>query len=381
MSVYKYGDFYIDKLDNKTYYYNGTKWEEWLLGGFPPGGKISNPPTGLLAIVSGATAPAAGAAAPAAATAAEALTIGPVSGTTSSDKGTLRYPKDIKYSTSDYIFFQFGKYIPPFGSGYQTGDSGGLNAYNKSATDFKASGSSIILPMPQDLGSEMRHDWEGKSFTRVGAAAIAALGAGNLSGLGNTAKDFSGNIDAILDALKTAGLNKIPGIGGNISMNDISGSTRGVVLNPNAEVLYSNPNLREIGFTFKLVPYNEEESNIIYQICQRFRSAASPSYGGADDYNFGGENETNKTLKGKDNFIKVPNLCKFTFMKGNTAHPYLIQYKPCAITRVQVNFTPDGTYATYDNGAPVAVELQVGFLETKLVYDTEIQLAVNKGTF
>ena len=59
-------------------------------------------------------------------------------------------------------------------------------------------------------------------------------------------------------------------------------------------------------------------------------------------------------------------------MKGQGLHPYLTQYKTCAITRVQVNYTPDGNYATYADGAPVATEISLDFLETKLIFDQEI---------
>ena len=84
---------------------------------------------------------------------------------------------------------------------------------------------------------------------------------------------------------------------------------------------------------------------------------------GEDDIiNFGGEN----------NWIRVPDLCKFSFMKGKDVHPYLIQFKPCAINRVEVNYTSDGTYATYSDGQPVCTELRLNFMETKLVFADEV---------
>ena len=67
-------------------------------------------------------------------------------------------------------------------------------------------------------------------------------------------------------------------------------------------------------------------------------------------------------------FISVPLLCKFTFMTGPEPHKWIAQFKPCAIRQVQVNYTPDGTYATYDGeekGAPVATELTVQFCRNK----------------
>lgn len=298
------------------------------------------------------------------------LTIG--ASTTEKSK-TLRYPGDMIDSNSDYVMFEFGKYTPPFSQ--DAGSGTGLGAYNQSAaksfekllTFGDKKYTAIILPMPQELGNEMRQNWEAKSFSRVGKTAIAAL-AGNLGVAANAMGDVKGNIDAITSALATAGLNKIPGVGGNVSMNDFAGSTRGVILNPNAETLYGSPELREIGMTFKLVPRDETESKRLFQIYQAFRKASAPTYGAeGKTEKLGGD----KAIGG-DNFIRVPNLCRFTFMKGGKPHPYLIQYKPCAITRVQVNYTPDGTYATYDDGAPVAIELQLQFQETKLVYSDEI---------
>ena len=61
-------------------------------------------------------------------------------------------------------------------------------------------------------------------------------------------------------------------------------------------------------------------------------------------------------------------------MRGDKPHPYIPQFKPCAIQAVEVNYTPDGTYATYQgvDGAPVAVELRVNFMETKVIYANEV---------
>ena len=75
-----------------------------------------------------------------------------------------------------------------------------------------------------------------------------------------------------------------------------------------------------------------------------------------------------------ENFIRVPRLCKFTFMKGNKPHEYLTQFKPCAMSGVTVNFTPDNTYATYNDGAPVATELRINFQETKLIFADEVNM-------
>ena len=354
---------------------------------------------------------------------------------------TVRWPSDTIHEDTDYVFFQFGKYQPPFAkdvaklrqdtgwSQYVDGklEKEGIQSWqfkdelinntNTAATYqlYRASEQlelynyNIMLPMPQDLSNEFQAQWQGKQFTATGRAAVAALGAGNFSYASEVVKNIAGNAKALQTALNTAVLNSIPGVGGNLSFNDVSGSTRGIVINPNAELLYDAPEMREIGMTFKLVAQNEQESKDIRKICQLFRYSSLPKWGGegaqydttadgtivnvfsgeatvtgstanrksdkVDDRDLDGQFD----ITGEDNWIRVPDLCKFTFMRGDRPHPYIPQFKPCAIQAVEVNYTPDGTYATYQgmDGAPVAVELRVNFMETKVIYANEV--AVNGG--
>ena len=291
-----------------------------------------------------------------------------------------RYPSknsNVIREKSDYVLFQFADYRPPFKN---SGDRlpNGLGEYNQSIEslnpiDIPVPGgtvSGIILPMPQDLSTEQKQNWNGKKFTRLGANAIRTAG-GDLSALGRTIDD--GALGSALAALKTSALNRIPGVGGNLSINDITGSTRGIVLNPNAELLYDSPDLREIGMVFKMVPQSADEAIEIKKICDAFRTASLPKYGAGDRKTTGISTDERTINSGASNFIRVPNLCKFTFMTGSNSNENIAQYKACAITGVQVNYTPDGTYATYHDGAPIATEITLKFVETKLIFSSEIQ--------
>ena len=312
----------------------------------------------------------------------EKLTVGPLEGATP-DGSTKRWPNDQIQKETDYVFFQFGKYIPPL-SQDALNDSGNSKkrGYDQSISRMKVDKDlpSIMLPIPQDLSNTLAAGWQGKAFTGMGRSAIAAMAGGNMDAIGQKISDYTGNLKAIQDSLTSSVLNLVPGVGGNLDANDISGATRGVVLNPNAELLYDSPELREIGMSFKMVPRNNEEAQIIRAICQAFRKAALPTWGGGDGPLQGlrqlnkdgtvGKKEA-KTTSG-ENFIRVPRLCKFTFMQGNKPHEYLTQFKPCAMSGVTVNFTPDNTYATYDDGSPVATELRINFQETKLIFAGEV---------
>ena len=367
------------------------------------------------------------------------LSVGTADGLTPGVR-TLRYPKDNGIGNkTDYVFFQFGKYEPPFKystedkqweafdeglkkilqdnkEGYQSrqvrnyiiansGAAPNQVAYNASSK-INPEGYDIMLPMPQDLSNELQASWQGKQFTATGRAAVAALGAGNFSYAKDVVANIAGNAKALQNALNTSVLNSIPGVGGNLDFNDVSGATRGIVINPNAELMYDSPQMREIGMIFKLVAQNPDEAKIIRKIVTRFRQASLPSWGDDGQYEnlfggeasivgsrrsgdyilegktwnnwFGGDDINNRNESGQfdvttaDNWIRIPNLCQFTFMTGSNVNKKLIQFKPCAIQAVEVNYTPDGTYSTYSDGSPVAIELRLNFMETKLLYSNEV---------
>ena len=327
-----------------------------------------------------------------------------------------RWPSDTLETNTDYVFFQFGKYIPPFsqdaqslydssaqilGEDFADGDNTeagnqlifGSNTaatqgmYNASASQLIVENEpSIMLPMPQDLSTESNQQWQGKQFTATGRAAVAALAAGNFSYASSVVEDIAGNATALQNAFNTTVLNSIPGVGGNLEFNDVSGSTRGIVINPNAELLYDSPEMREVGMIFRLVPRNYDESVVINYIVKTFRQASMPSWGSEDTNLLSGDKKLEDSgginLGDMNNWIHVPKLCKFTFMTGSIANEHVIQYKPCAISGVEVNYTPDGTWSSHNNpdndGAipgspPTAIELRVNFMETKLIYAGEVK--------
>ena len=349
------------------------------------------------------------------------LTIKPL-GDGKPDGQTLRYPNDAVDATTDYVFFQFGKYLPPFSrdakllrdkreeqiknGSFERQEKGDRNylveqsnrtatrsMYESSIEELELRNETIMLPMPQDLSNEINQQWQGKQFTATGRAAVAALAAGQFSYASEVVKNIAGNATALQTAFNTTVLNSIPGVGGNLEFNDVSGSTRGIVINPNAELLYDSPEMREIGMIFKLVPRNKDEAGTIKQIIRAFRRASMPRWGGINNEgkegdvdlisdetttNVGeGEREERKSqinLGSRDNWIQVPDLCKFTFMTGPDANENIIQFKPCAISGVEVNYTPDGTYAAYASGVPVAIELRLNFMETKLIFADEVDV-------
>jgi hypothetical protein len=313
---------------------------------------------------------------------------------------TLSYPyKRVYENSTDYVMFEFFNYNPPFsGSGNAKVDTpdGGSKVLNKAWTEYNESNSNltssglpaILMYMPsQGIDATYKTDWGGKGFTNVGIDALKSVGAtiGKGPGAGiqeviNRLTQATGRVPSFAANVIAEAINNLPGrIGGNVDINDVLGGIGGVVINPNAELMFTGFEMRSFGLEFKMTPYDEQEANIIKEIITTFKKAALPSIGKPPssvlDPIFGGDGFDTKNPNA--NYIGVPNLVKVTFKRGSEDHPFLVKYKPCALTDIKVDYTPDGTYATYagtgaSDGSPVATVLTLGFKESKLVYSQDI---------
>lgn len=291
-------------------------------------------------------------------------------GVVASTSGVLSYPSSRPInSNSDYVTFSFFDYKPTFkAAGESQNGNTPYESYNASILNLEAAKGlkSIVLYMPEDIQTETSGRWSGAGFGPMitGLAQTAAnLGNGEFP----NASNFLGTIPDALDRTKyklmLEGINKA--MGASLTENQLLTGSTGAILNPNVEMMYEAPDLRNFSLRFKMSPRDGGEAQKIKQICNTFRKASLPSIGD-------GEGEIAGTSPGF--FLKVPKICQVSFMQGSSPHPYITQYKPCAISRVSVNYTPDGTYATYGDGSPVATELTVSFQELKLIYNEEVNI-------
>lgn len=288
---------------------------------------------------------------------------------------TLRYPNNGIEADTDWVLFNFYKYTPPFSSqGFNGG--GQLGNYNQSASGLSREGPTIQLYMPEDIGVKYGANWGDKNISNFGRGILGGLGqsmrpsdtVGDFfknqgSALGtilqnesNRLGDFltkgTGTIKAIQEALSATNFDP------SLEYNDILGGVTGQILNPNTEVLYTGPQLRGFGLSFKMAPRNQGEADQIRDIISSFKYAILPKFNG-----------DSSQIRA---FVGVPNIVDVTFMTGNTINEHVTQYKPCAITGFDVSYTPDGAWATYANGRPVATTISIEFKELKMVYAEEI---------
>ena len=296
-----------------------------------------------------------------------------------SSTSVIRYPSAPYIGdTTDYVGFQFYDYKPPFqavdrfkGTGGGIGVGAVYGQYNASVQvgdkNLKpAKGfSPMFLYMPQDIQGQYGANWGGASFGANFKNLAELAGRGGIPNLNSFANTISGLVGSFKHATyKTAvdAMNK--NLGTSVSLKQLMGGVSGTIMNPNVEMMYESPELRGFQLRFKMQARNQGESVNIKKICYQFKRALHAGFGGSVAF----------TATHAGSMITVPKICQVSFMTGGDLNVYVPQYKPCAITQVDINYTPDGAWASLDNGAPVATEIAVTFKETKLIYAQEINL-------
>lgn len=304
---------------------------------------------------------------------------------------SLRYPSDPGIdANTDYVMFDFYKYEPPFS---KTGNEGSLfdplKNYNSSVTQYAKSTKNlkqIMLYMPEDVSTGYKSNWLGKGFNTDAGAIMRTMGAENIiAGGGEAVKGAAGAVDLAQQRIMAKSVtDKIMELtGDSVTADDYFGGQRGVIFNPNTELLFQGFDLRNFTLKFKLVPRTVNEANNIEAILLVFKRAMLPSMSTGQEltttlgaagglFGVGGGLAIGGEAAWKQAFIAVPDLCKVQFMTGSNVNTHVPQFKMCAITQVDINYTPDGVYATTSDKRMVAYELTINFQETKLIFSEEV---------
>jgi hypothetical protein len=132
--------------------------------------------------------------------------------------------------------------------------------------------------------------------------------------------------------------------------------TTGTILNPNMELLFSGPLLRQFPFTFDLIAKNSEEATEVKKIIRFFKSNMAirnrivPT-------NEEGRTEGQTIGDGNNVFLSSPYLFKLRYLSGlgtgvdgkREVHKSIGQIKMCALQNCSVDYTPMGTYMTFSD--------------------------------
>ena len=266
------------------------------------------------------------------------------------DGTVIIFPSGLSGNGQDYIEFASLEYEPK-----ELSTSGTVGFKSKTQLDQKTIVKRVILPIPGGITDNNAVDWGNKSMTAVDIAksdiALGALeggGEGFTKAMEDAAGTIGGNKESIKQALKKQIAGSITNTGSQLLQRE------GMVMNPNMELLFNGPQLRTFGFTFKLSPRTKDEAKNVKDIIYCFKEAMAPR------------------AVGSNLFLKSPNTWRIKYYnQGGTEHEYLNRFKECAMMSSTVNYTPDGSYATYSDGSMVSYQLTLNFQELEPVFNTD----------
>jgi hypothetical protein len=143
------------------------------------------------------------------------------------------------------------------------------------------------------------------------------------------------------------------GMGAVMKANEIN-PARGVLSalmkaapNPRKEQLFKSMEFRRFSFNYQFAPRSADEANNVKRIINTFKFYMHPEY----------QNNINKML------YLFPSEFDIVYYFGDKEHPHLNRISTCVLTDLQVNYSPNGQLATFADGFPTQINVQMSFLE------------------
>ena len=234
---------------------------------------------------------------------------------------------------------------------------------------------SIFLPMPKatDVNGV---EW-GKSELTI--SGLAALGGANLLTAGGkflarTDEEMKNDKEArdllvkrreldgsaateMGSALYTQAMSKLAGtvFGVELDVDTVLARQGGRVLNPNAEMLFQGPVIRDFAFSFLMIARSQKEGETIRKILRFLKVGMAPKF---------------RTTT----YLKSPDVFTLEYKNGKGQNDLLKtvnQFNPggLALTTMNVDYAPNGYWSAYRDSQPVILKMDLNFTELRPIYE------------
>lgn len=261
--------------------------------------------------------------------------------------GSYAYPTKLGTNGQDFIQFSIKRYKP------RNFNLKGAIGIIEERQQLDTVGT-IALPIQPSISDSNNVDWNGLGINPL----EMELASGSLNIMSQQGQQYvNGLIERLegtikdpntLKAIKLYFAQKAAGVNGLLSRFG------GGIVNPNMELLFQGPTLRPFTFTFRLSPRDNTEAKQVRSIIRVFKEAMSV-----------------KTAS-QQFFLAAPDVFDIRYcQRGDTTrdHPSLNKIKTCALKSCNVDYTPDGSYMTFndENNTMVSYNLTLQFQELEPV--------------
>ena len=236
---------------------------------------------------------------------------------------------------------------------------------------------SILLPMPK-VADVNGVEWGKSELTISGLAGLGAISKlqrftgkdpqaiaddkaaleaikegsqGSINVAGSSATEFR-------RALTAQTLSGLAGAvtGSNLDADTFLARTSGRVLNPNAEVLFQGPVIRDFSFSFVMIARSQKEGSQIRRIIRFLKLGMAPKFRSTT-------------------FLNNPDVFKLEYRSGEGVLKTVNRFNPggLALTTMSVDYAPNGYWSAYRDSQPVALKMDLAFTELRPIYESDQQ--------
>ena len=238
---------------------------------------------------------------------------------------------------------------------------------------------SVLLPMPKvtDVNGV---EWGKSELTISGLAAVGLTdkltGGGRLAGKsreeaendkaikkqieeGRGINPDGSSVKQFGSALYAQTISKIAGFafGTDLDVDTYLARSGGRVLNPNAEMLFQGPVIRDFAFSFVMIARSQKEGDEIRKIIRFLKLGMAPKFRSTT-------------------YLKNPDIFTLHYKNGTGKDDELDtvnRFNPggLALTTMAVDYAPNGYWSAYRDSQPVAVKMDLNFTELRPIYEQD----------
>ena len=298
----------------------------------------------------------------------------------------MSYPSDLNTDQDHFKIMRYNYQRPdlnaskPRHTRYQIDKESGVkrrvNVAGDSVVGSELKGS-VLLPMPKvtDVNGV---EWGKSELTISGLAALGAVdvltGQGRLAGKTEEEKQRDKSIkDQLIaergrqeknfqnfsSALYLQSVSKIAGfaLGTDLDADTYLARSGGQVLNPNAEMLFQGPVIRDFNFSFLMIARSEREGREIRKIIRFLKLGMAPKFKSTT-------------------YLKNPDIFTLQYKTGKSESDVLNtvnRFNPggLALTTMAVDYAPNGYWSAYRDSQPVAIKMDLSFTELRPIYEQD----------
>lgn len=211
--------------------------------------------------------------------------------------------------------------------------------------------SAIALHVPNALNIRYSTTWNEEETGAFQAAAM--LTEGGMKALSESVQNGSVNMQSLTGpaaSVATAlALNAPGGVGSGLS------AASGLAPNPKKEQIFKGVDFRTFTFEYQFSPRSEKELENVNRIIQTFKLHMHPEFKDAASFVF-----------------IYPSEFDIHYYYNQGENQYLHRHTSCVLKDMNINYTPNGMFTSFYNGAPTQITVQLTFVELAILTKDQI---------